>query len=105
MKKSNRILNEASRFMNDNDLQLQLADNYLKLKEYKKAENCFLLASNMIPARFIPLYRLAKLYEETNQIIKARKIAKKILAKPIKITSTEIIMIRAEMKELLKINS
>lgn len=68
--KSNRLLNEASQFMNDNDLQLQLADNYIKLREYKKAESCLLLASDMIPNRFIPLYRLAKLYEETKQINK-----------------------------------
>ncbi|HET7732577.1 MAG TPA: hypothetical protein VFK73_01965, partial [Paludibacter sp.] len=100
--KSNQVFNEASHFMNDNDLQLQLADNYTKLKEYKKAESCLLLASNMIPNRFIPLYRLAKLYEETKQMSRASAVAIKILNKPIKIISPEIIMIKAEMKELLK---
>jgi O-antigen polymerase len=98
---SNRLFFEASHFMNDIDLQLQMADNYQKMKQYKEAEDCLLLASNMIPNRFIPLYRLAKLYELTKQTYKAKLIAKEILFKPIKIISPEITMIKVEMEELL----
>jgi hypothetical protein len=71
------------------------------MKQYKEAEDCLLLASNMIPNRFIPLYRLAKLYELTKQTYKAKLIAKEILFKPIKIISPEITMIKVEMEELL----
>lgn len=100
-KESNRLFMEASHFMNDIDLQLQMADNYQKMKQYKKAEKCLILASEMIPNRFIPLYRLAKLYEETNQIQKAWVIAKQLIDKPVKIMSVEIMTIRKEMQDLI----
>lgn len=98
---SNRLFIEASHFMNDIDLQLQMADNYQKMKQYKETEKCLLEAHYMIPNRFIPLYRLAKLYEETNQLERAKYIAKTILKKPIKIMSPEILTIQIEMKELI----
>lgn len=71
------------------------------MKQYKEAEKCLKLASEMIPNRFIPLYRLAKLYEETNQTQKARIIAKQLIGKPIKIMSIEIMTIREEMQDLI----
>jgi len=98
---SNRLFIEASHFMNDIDLQLQMADNYQKMRNYKEAEKCLILASDMIPNRFIPLYRLAKLYEVTNQQQKARKTAKLILKKPVKIMSPNIVSIRIEMQQLI----
>jgi hypothetical protein len=54
----------------------------------------------MIPNRFIPLYSLAKLYEETNQNQKAIRIAKQLINKPVKIMSPDIMTIRVEMQEL-----
>ncbi len=99
---SNCLFFEASHFMNDIDLQLQMADNFQKMKQYKEAEKCLILAAEMIPNRFIPLYRLAKLYEETNQLPKAKIIAKKLLSKPVKIKSSDIMTIRIEMKEVIK---
>ncbi len=101
-KESNRLFNEASHFMNDIDLQLQMADNYQKMKQYNEAEKCLILASEMIPNRFIPLYRLAKLYEETHRMPQAKKIAKQLISKPVKIMSSDIMTIRVEMQELLK---
>jgi tetratricopeptide (TPR) repeat protein len=100
-KESNRLFMEASHFMNDIDLQLQMADNYQKMKQYNEAEKCLILASEMIPSRFIPLYRLAKLYEETNQNPKARRIAKQLLSKNVKIMSPEIMEIKDEMQEFI----
>jgi O-antigen polymerase len=103
-KESNLLFIEASHFMNDIDLQLQMADNYQKMKQYKEAEKCLILASEMIPNRFIPLYRLAKLYEETNRLPKAKRIAKQLLSKPVKIISPEVITIKSEMRKLLLAN-
>jgi len=87
--------------MNDIDLQLQMADNYQKMKQYKEAEKSLTLASEMIPNRFIPQYRLAKLYEEINQLPKAKRIAMQVLSKKVKIMSSEISVIRKEMFELV----
>jgi O-antigen ligase len=101
---SNRILLETARRYNDIDLQLLLADNYQKIRQYKDAEACLLLASNMIPNRFIPLYRLFRLYKETGENKKAKDIAKTIINKQIKIISPEVITIKAEMRKELRIN-
>lgn len=98
---SNSLFVEASHFMNDIDLQLQMADNYQKMKQYKEAEKCLKMASNMIPNRFIPLYRLANLYNETNDTVKAKVIAQMIINKPVKVLSPEVILIKSDMKELL----
>jgi hypothetical protein len=94
---SNRILYEAAHYYNDSDLQLLLADNYQKMKKYKEAENCLLMASYMVPNRFIPFYRLVQLYKETGENEKAKNVAKTIINKPVKIVSPEISYIKSEM--------
>lgn len=99
---SNRLFVEASHFMNDIDLQLQMADNYQKMKQYKEAEKCFLLAHQMIPNRFIPLYRLALLYKEEGKIQEARRTAKIIVKKQVKVESFDVVTIKAEMSKLIQ---
>jgi len=86
-------------FYNDIDLQLLLADNYTQLKQYSKAEKCFLLAYQMIPNRFIPLYRLALLYKEEGKIQEALRIAEIIVKKQVKVESIDIVTIKEEMRK------
>jgi O-antigen polymerase len=100
--RSVQLLTDCTNFYNDIDLQLQFADNYTQLKQYAKAEKCFLLAHQMIPNRFIPLYRLALLYKEEGKILEARRIAKIIVKKQIKVESFDVVAIKAEMRDLLK---
>lgn len=103
-KESNLLFINASHFMNDIDLQLQMADNYQKMKNYKEAETCYKLAHEMIPNRFIPLYRLAQMYKEQGRNIEAQKLAKEIIRKPVKIPSYEISFIKQEMKQFIENN-
>lgn len=100
--KSNSVLLETARLFNDIDLQLLLAENYQKMKQYKEAENCLILASNMIPNRFIPLHRLFHIYKVIGNNEKAKDIAKTLLNKPIKIISPEVLMIKSEMEKELR---
>jgi O-antigen ligase len=102
--KSTVILNECANFYNDIDLQLQLADNYTQLKQYHDAEKCFLLAHQMIPNRFIPLYRLALLYKEEGKIHEAHKIAEIIVKKQVKVESIDIMAIKEGMNKLILSN-
>lgn len=51
----------------------------------------------MAPARFYPLYLLAKLYDETGQIEKAVAMAKEV-----KIESTAIKEIQEEMRKIIE---
>lgn len=98
------LLTECANFYNDIDLQLLLADNYTQLKQYPKAEKCFLFAHQMIPNRFIPLYRLALLYKEEGKIREARRIAKIIVKKQVKVESFDVVAIKAEMSKLIQGN-
>ena len=100
--KSVVLLTECANFYNDIDLQLLLADNYTQLKQYPKAERCFLLAHQMIPNRFIPLYRLALLYKEEGKIREARMIADIIVKKQVKVESIDVFTIKEEMRKLIQ---
>jgi len=102
--KSIVLLTECANFYNDIDLQLLLADNYVQLKQYPKAEKCLLLAHQMIPNRFIPLYRLALLYKKEEKIHEANRIAKIIVNKSEKVESIDVLTIKEEMKKLIRDN-
>ena len=56
----------------------------------------------MAPARFYPMYLLAKLYNETGQAEKAVVVAKKVLEKEVKIESTAIEEIKEQMKRIIE---
>lgn len=99
-RKSNALIQACTRFYNDIDVQLIMADNYMNLKQHKEAEKHLKLASQMIPNRFIPLYRLALLYKAEDRIKDAKKIAGQILNKPVKVPSSEVTLIKREMKML-----
>jgi len=101
-KKSNELMTECSKLYNDNDVQLILADNYQQMKQYAKAEKHLKEAYDMIPNRFIPLYRLVKLYQQQGKINQAYKLAEIITKKPEKVSSMDVISIKNEMAELLK---
>lgn len=86
----------------DYELQLLLADDYLQLKQYKKAETHYLLASQMCPIRFLPLYKLVNVYESSGAKAKALNTARIIINKPVKVASPEIDQIKIEMKNKIK---
>ncbi|KJD35667.1 hypothetical protein PW52_07940 [Tamlana sedimentorum] len=95
------IVQRAKTHININGLEITLGDSYKNLKQYKKAEQAYRHAANMIPARFYPLYLLIKLYEESGQNKKALATAKAILNKDIKIPSTAVNQIRLNTKTII----
>ncbi len=58
----------------------------------------------MNPSRFYPKYLLAKLYDETGQVEKAIATAEELLKKEVKVESTAVGEIQAEMKNLIDRN-
>ncbi|MEL7587108.1 MAG: O-antigen ligase family protein [Prolixibacteraceae bacterium] len=78
-----------------------MGDSYKKLGKTEKAEQAYLHSWYMNPSRFYPKYLLAKLYDESGQKEKAVIIAKELLAKQVKIESTAIEEIKAEMEEII----
>ncbi|MEX2410598.1 MAG: ligase, partial [Candidatus Paceibacterota bacterium] len=61
----------------------------------------YLKAHFMVPNRFYPKYLLAKMYQHSGQIEKAKSTARELLSKPVKIESTAIKEIREEMKLII----
>lgn len=100
--KSNSILFECTKHFDDYDVQMIIADNYYKLKEFNKAESHYITANNMIPSRFIPLYKLMLLYDEIGNKTKSRELAYKILHKKVKISSTTVSHIQNEARKIIE---
>ncbi len=92
------IAHECEQLWADYDLQMLIADNYLQMKDYPKAEQHYRKATAMVPVKFMPLYKLFQLYETTSEKEKMQKIAKIITAKPVKILSPKVIQIKNKVK-------
>ena len=78
-----------------------IGNNFKEMGEYKKAENMYIRASQIVPNRHYPLYLLMKLYQETEQIEKAKTMAHSLLNKPVKVQSTAIHEMQLEAKQLI----
>ncbi len=99
--KSIEILTECTKQFNDYDLQMLLADNYNKKGEKEKAVRTYLLASNMIPCRFLPLYQIFVIYRDNRQNALAKMWAKKILEKEVKVPSVTVTIITDEARDFI----
>lgn len=98
---SNAIINENLYRLNDYDIQLLQAYNYLKLGKLDSAQIHFHIASNMIPNRFVPLYELFKIYKKKGRLSDARREAMKIANKPVKVMSPKIVFIKRDVNNYL----
>ena len=97
--KSIKIVTECENLWNDYDIQMLKADNYKKLHELGKAKDSYILASQMCPNRFMPLYELVNMHDSTSQPDIALELAKEIIDKPVKIPSAAISAIKIRMKK------
>lgn len=93
-----RIGQECDALMADYFVQLLMADNCKQLKRYEQAKRYLGQASYMCPNRFVPLYELYKIYELQANTVAMCRMAEAILRKPIKVESSEVHRIIAEMK-------
>jgi O-antigen ligase len=59
--KSIVVAERCTKYFNDMDVQMLMADNYCALEQYAEAEQHLKTATAMCPARFRPLYELAQL--------------------------------------------
>lgn len=99
---SNLLLEEAKLHLNNVILYTCQGNNYKAIGKHTQAEQAYLHAWHMAPARFYPLYLLAKLYDETEQHEKAVTMAKKIMEKEVKVRSIAITEIQKEMKLVIE---
>jgi len=101
-KKSNKLLEQATRLSCDPMLYNIMGKNDQKLGNYVQAEQHFLMASHLVPNRVYPYFLLAKLYNEKNDRQQACRMANEVLTKQPKVQSTAIIEMRAEMRKLIE---
>lgn len=104
-KKSNQVLEQAIKISCDPMLYNILGKNYQRLKNYKLAEQNFLMASLIVPSRVYPYYLLANLYAESGNTQRALHMAYKVLKKELKVQSTAVNEMREKMRELIKGNT
>ena len=100
--KSLQIARECERLLADYDLQMLIADNCQELQRYTEAEDHYRKAAAMCPVKFVPLYKLAKLYEGRGDKSQAQAIAEVVLTKKVKILSPTIVTIQKEMRQLME---
>jgi tetratricopeptide (TPR) repeat protein len=101
--KSIAVFERCTRYHNDIDVQLFLVANYRALEKYVEVEQHLKIAAAMCPARFMPLYELAKLYDDTNRKDETFALAKKIIDKDVKVPSHTINAIKQEMRMLIEV--
>lgn len=103
--KSNRVLEQAIKISCDPMLYNILGKNYQNLKNYKLAEQNFLMASRIVPSRIYPYFLLANLYAESGNTESAIRMAQTVLTKEPKVQSTAINEMREKMQELIGKNT
>lgn len=79
-----------------------LAYLYIEQKEYSKAIKYFEWLVNYIPSRFSYRLELIKLYQKMQRIDKARQLANFTLHMPVKILSSDVLLIKKEIVEINK---
>lgn len=100
--KAIEVLEEAAQYFPNTIVFTALGDSYKATGQHKKAEELYLHAWYMNPSRFYPKYLLAKLYKKSGQLEKAAVVAGELLAKEVKVESTAVEEIRAEMRQILE---
>lgn len=100
--KSISIFLQCESYINTYKLQIQLADNYYQMNNWRKAESRYKQAQSMCPNRFRPLQGLLRLYIKTDNPILAEQVALEILDKPVKVPSYTVSIIQEEAKAYLR---
>ena len=99
---SNEILENAVKISCDPMLYNVMGKNFHALKQYAKAEMCFIKSSNIVPSRLYPYYLMALMYVDAGEAEKAKEMAQIVLTKEPKVQSTAVKEMRQEMKKLLE---
>ena len=79
------------------EVYCDLGSLYQQQGQYIQAKKCYIVASNMVPSRIIPKYKLYKLYIHEKDFVNAKKIADQILDIPVKMRSSIFLKVKAEI--------
>lgn len=93
---SDSLLDRYALYGVDTHVRLLAADNALQRDDAARAGHLLWDAYFMAPVRFIPLYRLFRLYRAQDDTLRARQVARLIREKPVKVPSEEVDWIKEE---------
>ena len=93
---SDSLLDHYAPYGADTHVRLLAADNALQRNDAARAGHLLWDAYFMAPVRFIPLYRLFRLYRAQDDTLRARQVARLIREKPVKVPSEEVDWIKEE---------
>ncbi|GHE37123.1 hypothetical protein GCM10017764_20430 [Sphingobacterium griseoflavum] len=96
------ILDGTLNYWNDYDIQMLFSDNHRGSGDWCSAEKHLKLAANMCPNRFLPLFYLHDVYVKTHRRDKALHIAHEVVNKEVKIPSSTVSFIKAQMQEYIE---
>ncbi len=99
--KSNEILYQGTKISSDPMFYNVIGNNYKSTGLTQEAERAYKRAFYAVPNRLYPLYLLSKLYYDTNQTAKFKEYANKVLNFDPKVSSTAIIEMKQEIRQLL----
>lgn len=99
------VMEQAKKICIIYDLFYTLGSNYENIGNYKKAEENYKNASNLIPHKLTPKYKLFKLYLRTNKKDKAYKMASLINVMEVKIYTPFAGQIKKEAIDFLRNNN
>ena len=85
--KINSVMSKARKIRYSSYSEILVGDNYLGIQDYNKAEKAYCVASNLIPTRMYPLYKLAKCQFIQGDTAMFIKTADKIASLPIKVNT------------------
>jgi O-antigen polymerase len=95
------VLKEVEHRLNDSDFYIYLGSSQEGIGILNEALQSFEKASNIMPVKFYPRYRMVLLYQKLGEMDKAKSLAQQILDMPIKVDSDVVSGVRQEMKVFL----
>lgn len=94
---SNNILKMGTEISSDPMFWNVMGNNYLALKQYREAEECYKKAFYMVPNRLYPLYLLARLYYSEGNYNKFLMMSDKVESFRSKVESVNTDRLRSEI--------
>lgn len=96
-----RVARQCRTLWADYDLELLMAENLRQLGQTDEAAQRYRHAARMCPSRFLPLYNLLQLCQETGDRAQAAAVAEEMLAKPVKVRTPAVRMMRRAAEKML----
>ena len=84
------------------DTYVLLGKYYQRIGNRNKAEETFILASQMVPNRLMPTYNLWKFYLENRDTVKAVRTGNALLLQPVKVINSFILNARNEVGSFIQ---